>query len=434
MEEAEAAELTPQAVVERTLRAKLEAKQQLNAANQRYREVEKVLQQIERQGRTNSRAETAMAVGKRVREEIEAGAPSPKKTRNRDGRRGEQEADDEEEEPANDDKGVGNGESARADEAAGANGVEAADGEAAAEEEAASGAQEESSAPAPVDASDRQEGEGRADDNAAEASKECEGEVAAVEGGGGAEAEGGDAPMEAEESHGQARQAAPPRAAPSPRVRLDDSTKQRSRKMFGMLLGTLQRARKESSGTNTVQHEKLRKVDEKLRTDRTRLIEYQRTLLAERKAAETVRRDEIRLERTELHERIRQLAAIANAASNAKFIKTEVEPPIYYLPKVLNDATRARIRAQQADVLPPLIAQLDQILETPIKARGLPEGRGAPARAMGDEAIAVEMEGEGGKARVRAEEKEGKEGKEEEKDDEQMLASADVPLASMLES
>lgn len=65
----------------------------------------------------------------------------------------------------------------------------------------------------------------------------------------------------------------------------------------------------------SVQQEKLLKVDEKLRTDRARLIEYQRSILADRKASEVARRNEIRAERAELNERIRRLAVIAHAAS-----------------------------------------------------------------------------------------------------------------------
>lgn len=53
------------------------------------------------------------------------------------------------------------------------------------------------------------------------------------------------------------------------------------------------------------------------------------------------------------------------------YIKTDVEPAIYYLPKVMNDATNARVRSQQADVLPPLIAQLNSLLASPVQVGSL---------------------------------------------------------------
>ena len=67
----------------------------------------------------------------------------------------------------------------------------------------------------------------------------------------------------------------------------------RNRKMFGVLMGTLQRARKQVDESEAClqQQQKLAKVDDKLRSDRQRLAEEQRGLVGDRKSAEVARRD-----------------------------------------------------------------------------------------------------------------------------------------------
>lgn len=90
----------PQELVERALRAKLEVRQQLSEAGRRHGEVEANLRQLERQERATSRADRAMAIGKRVREEEQEGAQARKASRGGPGRREEREIDEDEQDEA----------------------------------------------------------------------------------------------------------------------------------------------------------------------------------------------------------------------------------------------------------------------------------------------------------------------------------------------
>ena len=52
----------------------------------------------------------------------------------------------------------------------------------------------------------------------------------------------------------------------------------------------------------------------------------------------------------ELDRILRRVTRVAHAAQLSYFLKTEAEPPIYYLPAVHNAATRQRLREQQQAV------------------------------------------------------------------------------------
>lgn len=215
-------ELSPHEIVERALRAKLEAKQQLSDASKRHSEVEKTLQHIERQEKANSRSETAMAVGKRVREGMDGPSATGKSPRLRS-KRGEQEMEEDEDDrvPVADSLEVARGDKLTDMEGQRREHAETADSAAT---PAASG---EEGASAPMDGLTGQDETKQSEEASAG------GNVALVEG----------APSSAEKDASDSQRGTT-RPAPTPRMRLDDSTKQRSRKMFGVLMGTLQRARK----------------------------------------------------------------------------------------------------------------------------------------------------------------------------------------------
>ena len=227
-----------QYILERALRAKLEARQQLSEATKRHTEVDKNLMHIERQERTNARAETMITASKRARNEVEASAPSPKSARN-SRRRGAEEDDEEGRVAAMDAPGEKATDSADAakDEMAARGG----DGGSRKSEEAAEAGGTKEGDAAPMDASEG------APADASEPANEPEKEEKMEE------------KMEEEKEGGRPAEVAVgastggPRSAPSPRLALDESTKRRSRKMFGVLMGTLQRARKEQSSVSAVQ-------------------------------------------------------------------------------------------------------------------------------------------------------------------------------------
>ena len=67
---------------------------------------------------------------------------------------------------------------------------------------------------------------------------------------------------------------------------------------------------------------KLQKIDEKLRTDRSKQLEQQTEVLAKRKASDLTRKDALVDERKELDGRLKRLVVIAHEASLCHFVKT----------------------------------------------------------------------------------------------------------------
>ena len=74
---------------------------------------------------------------------------------------------------------------------------------------------------------------------------------------------------------------------PRPVRNVDEAGKSRTRKMFGMLRGTLQRASADLSSssargrTSQLQQQQLAKVDSKLASDRAKLLEFQKEFIEE---------------------------------------------------------------------------------------------------------------------------------------------------------
>ena len=269
-------------LVERAARAKQLVRQRLGELSKLHREVEVSLRQLDSEGRAHGVARV-----KRAREEHGIEIPSPAKQR-----RGEE---------GDDDGKAGHDERAEAKEADGGAGL--------------SGAH----APAPADA-----------------------------GGDGAHPGAMDADADwATAAPSPAAAAARPRERPMPRTQQDAGARQRNSRMFGILRGTLQRAKDDQakSGTVSLQQEKLEKVDAKLRSDRTKLLEFQKTFLVERQGSQLERRDKLRAARSTLDDRLMQITWDSHALALGAFIKTESGPPIYYKPRSHNEATRARARA-----------------------------------------------------------------------------------------
>ncbi|XP_066584263.1 pinin [Prorops nasuta] len=122
------------------------------------------------------------------------------------------------------------------------------------------------------------------------------------------------------------------------RERVDERSRQRNKRMFGALLGTLQKFRQEETKLKAKEDKKAevearveearRKEKEELRRERQQLFLSRKRQLAE------VRALEAKLNRSrQFHDwRAAQLPL-------ASFIKTHAHPPIYYLPKRKNPQT-----------------------------------------------------------------------------------------------
>ena len=197
----------------------------------------------------------------------------------------------------------------------------------------------------------------------------CGAAAAAAVGGGG----GGSADAMAEESElpsATTGEAAPSSAAATGATRLErrssrdgGASKQRDRKMFGVLMGTLREAKQQAlaSGVAAMRQQKMERVDAKLLADRERSLLAQREKLATEKVALTQQREAVLAQRAELDEIMRTVSAMVHAARLACFIRTETEPPLYYLPVKHNQATRNRLAKQRETVLQPMLAKLGEL-------------------------------------------------------------------------
>ena len=349
---------SPSAIVNRAKRATGKVKYALGQVTKDLHEVEKIVHHLNGAQRSAERQEAALAAGKRARgddsmgEGDEAASPSPKRP-------------------------------AAASEADGTSAPTAAD------------------APVAMDAPPVTEGgEAKMAETAlaaaAAGSGDGDGDHTGANGGGSGEGDGSD--RSAAGNDAAQKPKASPRARRGPtswshvvvsRVErsgsLDGASKERNRKMFGMLMGTLRRAREEvkSSEQGAVQQMKLQKVDEKIRSDRTRAIESQKASVATRLANETQRRELLIAERSALKERESRLIALTHEASLASFLRTETSPPLYYLPKNHNAATTERLAQQQGTVLEPMGAQLDELEIMPTRTPRSHDWAGGEANEQG---------------------------------------------------
>jgi hypothetical protein len=146
-----------------------------------------------------------------------------------------------------------------------------------------------------------------------------------------------------------------------PRLRIEDGVgKQRTRNMFGVLMGTLKRARDEVSASDqgAVQQQKMAAVDERLRSDRLAALDRALERTTARLETARTRHEALSVEVEALDVRARRLACLAHEAALANFLHTETAPRIYYRPAQHSDATRALLTRQQRAVLGGLEARL----------------------------------------------------------------------------
>ena len=319
--------VTPTHINERALRYQVLVKRQLSRAVKDLAATQDRLKRYEAQERGAARAERAIAAGKRLRDEDMA--------------------------PAVEDGESGAGTSAAHGE------VEMAPAAAAAEPESAvqistsgeAGEIEEPAAdPPPQEATEMEDADAAAQQQPAKP-----------------EVDGGDGPETKQWTMSGQGNSFNKR---SPRERMagadDGASRQRNRRMFGALMGTLKRAQKEVESSAGLTQAKIQKIDEKLRTDRTKQIEQQKEVIERRKAADLIRKESLIDERKELDAKLRRLIAIAHEASLCHFIKTKATPPIYFMPAVQNASTKKLLSEQQSAVLKPLDAELTTLSQLPV--------------------------------------------------------------------
>jgi len=122
----------------------------------------------------------------------------------------------------------------------------------------------------------------------------------------------------------------------------DQVTKERNRRMFGSLLGTLQRFKKEETQLKDKEDKKAkieRRLEEEALKEKQTLVQRKRELFMQRKQQQRdIKNIEIKMglvRNFEIFER--QIKCTMN------FIKTEFDPSVFYLPKIHNEKTEKKL-------------------------------------------------------------------------------------------
>lgn len=122
----------------------------------------------------------------------------------------------------------------------------------------------------------------------------------------------------------------------------DQVTKERNRRMFGSLLGTLQRFKKEETQLKDKEEKKAkieRRLEEEALKEKESLVVRKRELFIQRKQQQReIKNIEIKMglvRNFEIFER--QINCTMN------FIKTEFDPSVFYLPKIHNEKTEKKL-------------------------------------------------------------------------------------------
>ncbi|GAA5804305.1 hypothetical protein HPULCUR_009792 [Helicostylum pulchrum] len=130
-----------------------------------------------------------------------------------------------------------------------------------------------------------------------------------------------------------------------PRLEVNEAGKNRNRRLFGALLGTLNKFKDETEKTSEVDKNR-REINEKLHDK----LEQERKELAEKLRARREEKErKLEHEKKITREKL-ELFNIHQQEKLANFLKTKTEPIIYYLPEKLTDDMVLTIEKQKENV------------------------------------------------------------------------------------
>ncbi|EIE81333.1 hypothetical protein G6F46_001347 [Rhizopus delemar] len=141
-----------------------------------------------------------------------------------------------------------------------------------------------------------------------------------------------------------------PQEIKRPRLEINEAGRNRNKRLFGVLLGTLNKFKDDTEQTSEVDKKRReinQKLQEKLDSEKRAILEKIEARKLEKERMEQMKKKEeekIIAEKKELFE-VEQKKMLAN------FLKTTTEPNLYYLPDKLTDEMSQTIEKQVQDAL-----------------------------------------------------------------------------------
>ncbi|KAI9277776.1 pinin/SDK/memA/ protein conserved region-domain-containing protein [Sporodiniella umbellata] len=138
--------------------------------------------------------------------------------------------------------------------------------------------------------------------------------------------------------------------AKRPRLEVSEAGKSRNKRLFGVLLGTLNKFKDDTEQTSEVdknRREINRKLQDKLYLEKKAVAEKMEARKLEKERLEQLKREEVDkmiAEKKELQD-VQQQKILAN------FLKTATEPTLYYLPNKLTEGMSKLLDTQAQDAL-----------------------------------------------------------------------------------
>jgi len=150
----------------------------------------------------------------------------------------------------------------------------------------------------------------------------------------------------------------------------DGKLKERNKKMFGFLLGTLQQFKKDMSVKSEAHSRREQiemKVEAKVVEEQDKLIEQHKQLLVEKKQKAEALKEAIRKKEEEKEQQLLTLQWKRHRQLLSNFIKTKTQPSIFYLPIRHNSVTAELLKASKSDFeesYQKKISELNSVIQT----------------------------------------------------------------------